>query len=162
MKGGKYIMKNNNVNWMFLIAVALVVAVVASVISAGITGNVIKVKQDKGGKFDVYTKAEIDNMFKQLGPAAYWDNLTNADYYNLKDSGNIYFRAVTTLPNSIVSLFNRCSVIKDYQSSGVISCDNICKNNGNMTCVDANYEGTLRSCSDYTGSINTARFCKCC
>jgi len=59
-------MKNNNVNWMFLIAVALVVAVVASVISAGITGNVIKVKQDKGGKFNVYTKVEIDSLLKNI------------------------------------------------------------------------------------------------
>ena len=40
-------MKNNNINWWLLIGVAVVVAVIASLITAGITGNVIRVKDDK-------------------------------------------------------------------------------------------------------------------
>ncbi len=65
-------MKNNNINWGLLIGVFIVVAVVASIISAGITGNVIKVKQDKFGKYQVYTvretynKSEIDKMIASI------------------------------------------------------------------------------------------------
>ncbi len=73
-------MANNNI-WTIL-AVSLVVAVIASVVTANITGNTISVARGVAGK--VYTTSEIDAKFKQLGPAAYWSNITNADYNNLK------------------------------------------------------------------------------
>jgi len=72
-------MKNNNVNWMFLIAVALIVAVVASVISAGITGNVIRQSNNPVGKFQVYTKAEIDTLLTKFDKSCVYVNYKNSD-----------------------------------------------------------------------------------
>ncbi len=48
--------------WAILIAVVLVVAVAASLITANITGNTIRLNQDRFGKYQVYTKAEVDNL----------------------------------------------------------------------------------------------------
>jgi hypothetical protein len=46
-----------------IVGISLVVAVIASVATASITGNVIKLNQDRFGKFDVYTKAEVDAAY---------------------------------------------------------------------------------------------------
>lgn len=51
-------MVNNNI-WV-IVGVALIVAVIASVITANITGNTIRLNQDKYGAYNVYTKMEID------------------------------------------------------------------------------------------------------
>ncbi|MEK6873204.1 MAG: hypothetical protein AABW90_04340 [Nanoarchaeota archaeon] len=45
-----------------VIGVALVVAVIASIITASITGNVINVKENRRGP-QVYTKQEVDKIF---------------------------------------------------------------------------------------------------
>ncbi|MBS3092256.1 hypothetical protein J4466_02445 [Candidatus Pacearchaeota archaeon] len=58
-----------NKEWMVIIAVVLVVAVAASLITANITGNVIGFKAARGyGPLaqEVYTKAEIDAKFTNL------------------------------------------------------------------------------------------------
>ena len=57
VKGGDD-MKNN------LLMVAIV-AIVASLLTANLTGNVIKVKKDPSGP-SVYTKLEIDNKLSRL------------------------------------------------------------------------------------------------
>ncbi len=66
MKGGKREMKKQNNNILVLVVVVLVVAVIASAISAGITANTIKVRNTAGLTKEVYTKAEIDNMFASI------------------------------------------------------------------------------------------------
>src|SRR3989338_8828885 len=64
-----------------IIGVSLVVALVVSLVTASITGNFIKVKKTDDGTA-VYTKYEVDQLFKKLGGAAYWE-VSNADFYNL-------------------------------------------------------------------------------
>ncbi len=58
-------MVNNNNIWM-IVSIALVVAVVASIITANITGNTIRLNQDKNGIYNVYTKMEIDSTVASL------------------------------------------------------------------------------------------------
>jgi len=82
-------MKNNNVNWVLLVSVALIVAIVASVISAGITGNVIKQSNNPVGKFKVYTKAEIDTAMNKI--SARIDGLANSS----DSSGKVYVLRAT-------------------------------------------------------------------
>ena len=57
--------KNNNIKfWVIVIIVALVAGILGAVISNGITGNVIKQSNNPIGKYNIYTKAEVDNMMK--------------------------------------------------------------------------------------------------
>ena len=60
----------NKLLFAFVVIVAFVAGVLGAVVSNSITGNVIKVKQDKGGKFNVYTKAEVDSLMKNLSNKA--------------------------------------------------------------------------------------------
>lgn len=124
-----------------IIGVALVVAVITSIITVSITGNVIKVQQTKIGT-DVYTKAEVDTLLQNL-------------------NSNIRYGVNSVTYDMLVRL-DKCTVVKDRQSSGIISCDTICAKTGNMTCVLGEYQGIIRPCNDFAGSINTDRFCKCC
>ena len=50
--------------WVTVIAIVFVVAVIASLITANITGNVIKVGKSRFGT-EVYTKAEIDGLLRE-------------------------------------------------------------------------------------------------
>jgi len=59
------IKKSDNSQIWLLLSVAFVVAVIASFVTASITGDVIKVKQNRRGP-EVYTKAEVDRMFTNL------------------------------------------------------------------------------------------------
>jgi len=129
--------------WLIVVVVVIVVAVLASLITSNLTGNVIKVP-DSTKTNDVYTKTEVDSALSQLNSQIRYG------------TGSITYDMLIRL--------DKCAVIKDKQANGVVSCDTICKNNGNntMICVDADYQGTLRPCSDSAGSINTDRFCKCC
>ncbi len=58
-------MANNNFSFLTVVVVALIVAVIASLITATITGNVIKVKEEKKGT-EIYTKEEIDTKLKDI------------------------------------------------------------------------------------------------
>ncbi|MBS3100247.1 hypothetical protein J4463_03480 [Candidatus Pacearchaeota archaeon] len=51
--------------WIGVIAVVLIVAVVASLVTMSIAGDVIKVKPVLNGT-NVYTKAEVDTMLKRI------------------------------------------------------------------------------------------------
>ena len=70
MKGGEKMEKGQL--WT-IVGVALVVAVVASIATASITGNVIKLNQDRYGKYKVYTtaetysKAEVNGLITNIG-----------------------------------------------------------------------------------------------
>ncbi len=126
--------------WMVLI-ICLIVSGIVAFGTVKLTGDVIKVSAAKKGT-EVYTKSEVDGSLSKL------------DSQIRYGEGSVTYDVLVRL--------NKCEVIKDKQTKGVISCDIICKNNGNMLCVDADYEGTLTSCSQSFGSINTDRFCKCC
>ncbi len=71
MKGGN--METKQI-WVLVLG-ALAIALVTSVISANITGNVIKLNADKFGKYQVYTKAEVDAKLK--------DSATNQDVLDI-------------------------------------------------------------------------------
>ncbi|MFA5020188.1 MAG: hypothetical protein WC533_03755 [Candidatus Pacearchaeota archaeon] len=134
-------MKDNKQIWT-IIGITVIVALVVSLGVAGITGNVIKVRQSLVGT-QVYTKAEVDSALSRLNSQLRYG--TDGITYDM-----------------LIRL-DKCVVIKDEQANGVVSCDAICKNNGEgMICVDADYQGNLRPCSDSAGSVNTDRFCKCC
>ena len=85
-----------------VIVVALIAGLIGSFIGTNLTGNVISVANGYAGK--VYSTSETDAKFKQLGPAAYWANLTDADYYNLKGlqnkSADTYILRVTRFMTS--------------------------------------------------------------
>ena len=47
-------------DWAILIGVVIVIALVVSLVTVNLTGNVIKLNQDRFGKNRVYTTAEVD------------------------------------------------------------------------------------------------------
>jgi len=56
--------KNNNMKfWIIVIVIALIAGFVGAFLGNSITGNVIKQTNNPAGKYQVYTKAEIDYMF---------------------------------------------------------------------------------------------------
>ena len=62
MKGGD---KMKSKEWVGVIAVVVIIAVVMSLITAGITGDVIRVKKATTGAY-VYTKADIDAKLRDI------------------------------------------------------------------------------------------------
>ncbi len=152
-------MKNNNIKfWAIVVIVALVAGVLGAVVSNGITGNVISVAKGKAGKVyttsETYSKTETDKRIS--------DAIKNVlDNVIADEVLEPILRLQANHTGEVLDVLNKCSVIKDGQQSGVISCNTICART-NTICVDADYQGTLRPCSDSSGSINTDRFCKCC
>lgn len=57
---------NNAGLWTLIVAVALVAAIAGSLLTASITGNVIRLNQDMYGKYQVYTKAEVDAKLSNI------------------------------------------------------------------------------------------------
>lgn len=57
--------------WAILIGVIVLVALVVSLVTVNITGNAIKLNQDRFGKYDVYTTSETYNKIQV-------DNLVNS------------------------------------------------------------------------------------
>ena len=92
---------------------------------------------------ETYTKDEVDLLLSKLNSEIRYGE------------GSITYNMLARL--------NKCTIIKDNQQSGVISCNEVCnKAVKESVCVLGEYSGTITSCSDSTGSINTDRFCKCC
>jgi len=56
----------NKTNLWVVVGVALVIALVVSLITAGITGNVIKQNNNVFGKYQIYTKQEVDAKLTQV------------------------------------------------------------------------------------------------
>ena len=52
--------------WVILIGVVILIALVVSLVTVNLTGNVIKLNQDRFGKYQVYTTAEVDNLLVPL------------------------------------------------------------------------------------------------
>ena len=69
MKGGVDMEKKMRLakkEWAIILGLVLVVAVVAGAVSAGITGNSIKIIDIRGLGYKVYTQGEIDRMFSNI------------------------------------------------------------------------------------------------
>ena len=142
-------MKDNNM-WV-IVLVALVVAVLASVVTVKLTGNTIAVPNSiyvSPNQTTLYTKAEIDTKVN-----------------GLMGHINILYNNDAAIPKDILSRLNKCVVVKDDQQApqGVVSCDTICSRQvGGLICVLGSYQGNIISCSSSSGSIGTSKFCKCC
>jgi hypothetical protein len=212
-------MKMEKGKYYGVLLMALVVAVVASLGTVALTGNVIRVSSSDpvplyrfycGGvdhfytqswnaegkwtpgnnksvcKYEgiagyvmpglngsvVYTQGEIDSKFKQLGAAAYWGNLTSADYYNLKE--------IKGTDIEVLEMLNqRCEVV-DGSESGITkpeeyNCQNICsKKRADLICtfgigtfkvsnsIIGDQKVVARSCQENTSPYNTHLSCMCC
>ena len=127
-------------NWTAIILTAIVVAFIASLITANITGNVIKVKLDKRGE-EVYTKKEVDSKLK--------DFTTNRD---------------------VLDMLSSCSAAGTWNDGGSKTCNNRCDEFGkdegkDYTCIATlvkDNEGItdfVESCSSKNGLPYN---CYCC
>ena len=125
----------------------------------------------------VYTKAEIDDMIKQLGPAAYWGNITNLDYYNLKALQN----SSSITKQGVLDMLNMKCSLTAYETGNntwkEVKCLDICKRYG-LTCIlgyDAifsskiypnrmDWMNSLLSCTEPYALVRTdqAIRCLCC
>ena len=82
--------------WVYVIIAIIVIAVIVSIATASITGNVIKINQDRGGSYQVYTKAEVDNAVKTLDSSLRSRFDGTCKYINFKDSEKgVSFSGVT-------------------------------------------------------------------
>jgi hypothetical protein len=52
----------NKTNWWLIIAIVIIVAVLASLITISLTGNTIRQTNNLLGKYEIYTKAEVDSL----------------------------------------------------------------------------------------------------
>ena len=60
-------MKNENKsNLWIIVGITVIVALAVSIIATNITGNVIKLNQDRFGKYNVYTTAEVDAKINSI------------------------------------------------------------------------------------------------
>jgi|SRR3989344_1885379 len=96
-------MKENKTNWWVIISVAIVVAVVSSLITISITGNIIKQNTNPYGMYQLYTKPEIDSKLNSINLSLKnlnnsLNNLTNieicAKYFSVSE-GKMAFNKIT-------------------------------------------------------------------
>jgi hypothetical protein len=84
-------MSENKTKWWAIIAVVIIVAVLASLITVNLTGNVIKVSPERKGT-DIYTRAEVDSKLSafetsiQNHLAGKYSNYTLAKVLEMLDS----------------------------------------------------------------------------
>ena len=63
-KNNNLVMANNKNNLWVVVGVALVIGLVAGIVGAGISGNVIRSANNPFGSYQVYTKQEVAKMIK--------------------------------------------------------------------------------------------------
>ncbi len=155
-------MKRNE--WITLIILIIVISAIVAYITGSITGNAVGVRS--GTNYRVYTQAEMDAKLKMLGPAAYWTNLSNADYYNLIGLQNY---------KGILSTLNKCSLYDKVLNANLTtytSCNQVCSGYA-KTCILgevhtswSNYDKTaLIDCSSGNGNDPSGTkfiHCWCC
>lgn len=94
-------MKNEQI-WT-IIGIALVVVVISSVTSIYITGNVIKVKQDKTGQV-IYTQKEVDSLLNDQKAKILTEvdkKIKNISFYNLNVQNYLGVGNMIEMHNSI-------------------------------------------------------------
>ncbi len=154
-------MEENNKSMFYIVAIIAVVAIVGLIVmvlnvSTGSTKYVASTTStatDEAGQAVravdgirtslYYTKAEVDTLLANLNSQLRYGQ--------------------TSISYDMIYRLNKCNIVKDYQTNGVVSCNDICAQQMKETvCVLAEYDNTIRPCNEATGSINTVKFCKCC
>jgi len=109
-----------NVSLWTMVAVTLVVAVIASVVTANITGNLVTVKGVNGVRSYVYSKSEIDKMMNckliDVSPDIDGNKACSKEGYKFCQSGYVWFN-VLNLGRMIGPMNNG----KMYQTENVTS-----------------------------------------
>lgn len=119
-------------NQMYMIiGVALAVAVITSIITISITGNIIKVQETKTGP-DVYTKSEIDKMM--------YDKVVSYDVISYLSDARIVTPSIISINKKVVSKS--------------ISCNEACKNEGKgRSCILSIYQTHNKLANDYSAPV---------
>ncbi|MEK6906635.1 MAG: hypothetical protein AABW81_03370, partial [Nanoarchaeota archaeon] len=104
--------------WMIVIAVIIIVAVIVSLATVRMSGNVIKQNNNFYGQYQVYTKQEIDARIATI---------TSPNQTIVTKEG-------------ILRMLNKCSFI-GFNLLGNIthSCNQICSNSGRI-CISCSFE----------------------
>ena len=90
---------DSKINWWVIIAVAIVVAVISSLITVSVTGNVIKQNNYIYGKYQLYTKQEVDTLLVSRLNNATVRVITSADRSNIYGSMTCQQLCKTTKTN---------------------------------------------------------------
>ena len=135
-------MSNNKTNWWVIVAVVIVVAVLASLVTVNLTGNVIRLNQDKYGAYQAYTKAEVDSLLSS--------KTTNAGVLNmLEKKWSVWSVAVQNATRQVTG-------------------DDICKERGAGTCIlMVNYDrfssnDMIQKCTPYVTGRSDETVAYCC
>lgn len=108
-------MKSNQI-WTIL-GIALVVAIIASVVTASITGNVIKQNNYVYGKYQLYTKQEVDALIPSIVTKAIDTRLDRCMTWTISsaDANSVYGEMScvqhckdNVLPNTSASANQKC------------------------------------------------------
>ncbi|MFA6022992.1 MAG: hypothetical protein WC781_02815 [Candidatus Pacearchaeota archaeon] len=133
-------MKNSKQIWA-IVGITIVVTIAITLITAGITGNVIRVFTYGQGYQQVYTKAEVDAKLTTLSYKATYSGIGEM-FGDAKTTGKIWL-GITQRDNKPIKITNghtECGTNKecligfggivfpntkyfDYDNEGIISCD---------------------------------------
>ncbi|MBS3099894.1 hypothetical protein J4463_01630 [Candidatus Pacearchaeota archaeon] len=108
--------------WVGVIAVVLIVAVVASLVTTSITGDVIRVNKDINGTYRVYTQLEMDQKLTSLNDlkcdGRFLDLAVNKEGHHPKETvylvGSPYLIELKTATDSAATI----KVINKYGNLG--------------------------------------------
>ena len=163
----------NKTNWWMILGIVIVVAIVTSLLTVNLTGNTIKLNQDRFGKYNVYTTDETDKRIS--------DAITNVlDNIIADEVVEPLLELEANHTKEVLEMLNqRCEVV-DGSESGITnpeeySCQNICsKKRADLVCTFGigtfkAYNSTIgdqkvvaRSCQERTSPYNTYLSCMCC
>ncbi|MEK6873310.1 MAG: hypothetical protein AABW91_00535 [Nanoarchaeota archaeon] len=114
-----------NKEWVILIAVVIVIALVVSLMTVNLTGNVVKLNQDRFGKYNVYTTAEVNQLIGAL---------------ELRVNG---------LYDSRLKKFNLVWTPIQSESTGSLNCNDMC------ILADVGYRVSCKFAFKYDGSSSS-------
>ena len=138
-----------------VVAISLVVAVIASVATANLTGNVIRVRPDASSQFQVYQKLEIDQKLANM--STYMNDLTQTLTFQQR-------QVVLDTINKGCEIYSVAVPNSTRQVTG----DEICKERNVGTCIfTINYDrltsqDMVQKCTPYVKgrSDKTVAYCR--
>jgi|SRR3989344_1884237 len=152
-----------------IVGISLVVAVIASIATASITGNVIKINQDRYGKYQVYTISEIDTKLNDINTNL--NTLTEfVEDRVMEDIENLQQDMTPQQRQEVLDTINRgCSIysVAVPNATRQVTGDEICRERNAGTCIlMINYDrfssnDMIQKCTPYvTGkSDETSAYC---